>query len=158
MKVYEPCGYVARMACLPSGADMYVWVSALIKLVGLKVLSDSASADDDLGEVVHDLSGVPSGKRAARDKTPPPPEVPVEVDLAEVVVLVVVAFVCVVAVVATLVTAFTVEVSAALEVELDGALQDRLPTERLLGFMERATTTSAAGFDRATALCDRRDQ
>lgn len=154
MKVYEPCGYVARMACLPSGADMYVWVSALIKLVGLKVLSDSASADDDLGEVVHDLSGVPSGKRAARDKTPPPPEVPVEVDLAEVVVLVMVAFVCVVAEV----TAFTVEVSAALEVELDGALQDRLPTERLLGFMERATTTSAAGFDRATALCDRRDQ
>jgi hypothetical protein len=133
---------------------MYVWVSALIKLVGLKVLSDSASADDDLGEVVHDLSGVPSGKRAARDKTPPPPEVPVEVDLAEVVVLVMVAFVCVVAEV----TAFTVEVSAALEVELDGALQDRLPTERLLGFMERATTTSAAGFDRATALCDRRDQ
>jgi len=156
-----------------------VWVSAVISLVGLNVLSERGRADDDLGEVVHDVSGVPSGKRASRDKTPPPPEVEVEVDLAEVEVEVFEveveadAFVEVFEEASVLVDASVLDASVlvgaadctALEVELDGGLQVCRLAIRLIGFVERSTATStdfdratSTGFDRATALlCARRD-
>jgi hypothetical protein len=144
---------------------MYEWESAEIKRVGFNVLSESCRGDDDLGEVVHDLSGVPAGKRAARDKGPSPPpllEVPVEVDLVEVEVEVVLTLV--VAVVAAALDdadALDDEDGAAIAIMelaelLDGALQDCRLTIRLVGFVEPSTATST-GFDLAAALCARRD-
>lgn len=158
------------MAFLPSGADMYEWESAEIKRVGFNVLSESCRGEDDLGEVVHDLSGVPAGKRAARDKGPLPPpllEVPVEVDLVEVEVEVVLALVVAV-VAAALDDTDPLDDADALDEEngataimelaelLDGALQDFRLAIRLVGFVEPSTATST-GFDLATALCARRD-
>jgi hypothetical protein len=139
-----------------------------MSLIGFKVLSASARAEGDLGDVVHDFPGVPSGKRASRDKTPPPPpplELLVVVDCAVLEVLVVATLVVASFVVVAVPVAAFVEVSlaedSAVEVELEGAVHDLRPSplaERRWGFDER---TSSAGFERtaaATALCEWRDQ
>jgi hypothetical protein len=69
-----------------------VCVSADSRLVSWNVASERERAEDDLGEVDQESPGVPAGKRAFKDKAPPPVfelvEDSVELDLAAVELLV----------------------------------------------------------------------